>query len=200
MKPRTIVIDGTTYHSVEEMPPDIRQKYERAMKSLGDANDNGIPDAFERFNIFADTNRNGAPDILEDIVAGQAAVNSMKIIVDGKQFRGIENLPPEVRARYEEAMRQLDADGNGVPDVVETRSNTNIEASSVSAGGWQDLSHSADGSGYISTSSTAPQKPLALSPTVTPDTTNGWMLVLSALFLVLICAAGVAGAWYFLLR
>lgn len=200
MKPRTIVIDGTTYHSVEEMPPDIRQKYEQAMQSLGDANDNGIPDAFERFNIFADKNRNGAPDVLEDIVAGQAAVNSMKIIVDGKELRGIENLPPELRAHYEESIRQLDANRNGIPDVVEARSNADLEATGVSAGVGEDRSGSATSSDSITASFAARQKPLAVSPTVTPDTTNGWMLVLTGLFLVLLCAAGLSGVWYYFLR
>ena len=35
MNPKIIVIDGKTYHSVEEMPPDIRQKYEQAMQRAG---------------------------------------------------------------------------------------------------------------------------------------------------------------------
>ena len=61
MGPRIIVIDGKTYNNIEEMPPDIRQKYEQAMRSLGDANNNNLPDAFETMNIFADKDRNGAP-------------------------------------------------------------------------------------------------------------------------------------------
>jgi hypothetical protein len=47
MNPKVIVIDGKTYHSVEEMPADVREKYEQAMRSLGDANNNQIPDVFE---------------------------------------------------------------------------------------------------------------------------------------------------------
>jgi hypothetical protein len=54
VNPKVIVIDGKTYRSPDEMPPDIRQKYEQAMRSLGDANGNQIPDAFETMNIFAD--------------------------------------------------------------------------------------------------------------------------------------------------
>jgi hypothetical protein len=30
MNPKLIVIDGRTYHSIDEMPSDIRQKYEQA--------------------------------------------------------------------------------------------------------------------------------------------------------------------------
>src|SRR5215207_4100623 len=114
MQPKIIVIDGKTYHSVNEMPADVRQKYEQAMRSLGDANENRIPDAFETMNILADKNKNGVPDVLENIVAGNAAVNSMKIVINGKEFNGMENLPPEARARYAEAMGNLDANRNGI--------------------------------------------------------------------------------------
>lgn len=53
MNPKIIVIDGKTYNRVENMPPDVRQKYEAAMRSPGDANNNRIPDAFENMNILA---------------------------------------------------------------------------------------------------------------------------------------------------
>src|SRR5215216_1301713 len=95
VNPKVIVIDGKTYRSPDEMPPDIRQKYEQAMRSLGDANGNQIPDAFETMNIFADKDRDGVPDVLENIAAGHAVVNHMKIIIDGKEFDGVEHLPPE---------------------------------------------------------------------------------------------------------
>ncbi|RPJ23512.1 MAG: hypothetical protein EHM33_20670, partial [Chloroflexi bacterium] len=132
MNPKLIVIDGKTYHSVDEMPPDIRQKYEQAIRSLGDANDNHIPDAFETLNIFADRNKNGVPDVLENVAAGHAVVNSMKIIVDGKEFNGLENLPPEARARYEEAIGKLDANRNGVPDFAEAMANTTDQTANIS--------------------------------------------------------------------
>src|SRR5687767_7086425 len=119
MDPKIIVIDGKTYHSVEEMPPAIRQKYEQAMQTPGHANSNQIPDAFETMNIFADKDKDGLPDILENIASSQATVRSMKIIVDGKEFNSLEALPPEARARYEEAMGKLDANRNGVPDFAE---------------------------------------------------------------------------------
>ena len=32
MDPKVIIIDGKTYHSVAQMPPGIRQKYEQAMR------------------------------------------------------------------------------------------------------------------------------------------------------------------------
>src|SRR5690349_2530393 len=164
MNPKVIVIDGKTYQSVEEMPPDIRQKYEQAMRSLGDVNSNRIPDAFESMNILADKDKNGVPDVLENLTAGNVAVNSMKIIVDGKEFDGLENLPPEVRAKYAEAMGKLDANRNGIPDFGE----------GMFGSGTQNV---------MSVSSPVVETPrraalLPVSPTITPDTSNGWMLAL----------------------
>jgi hypothetical protein len=184
MNPKIIVIDGKTYHSVEEMPSDIRQKYEQAMRSLGDANSNKIPDAFETMNIFADKDQDSIPDVLENLSAGHAAMSSMKIIVDGKEFDGLEHLPPEVRAKYEEAMGKLDANRNGIPDFAEGMFKTpNQNVMSVS-------------------STPAPPRaaPMPVSPTITPDTSNGLMLVLAGLFLFLLCAAGAGAVWYFFLR
>jgi hypothetical protein len=186
MNPKIIVIDGKTYHSVDEMPPDIRQKYEQAMRSLGDANRDQVPGAFETLNIFADQDKDGIADILENLTAGQVGVSSMKIIVDGKEFAGLENLPPEARAKYEEAMGKLDANRNGIPDFAEGMINTaNQNLMSVS-----------------STTSETPRRsaPLPVSPTITPDTSNGLMLVLAGLFIFLLCAAGAGAVWYFFLR
>lgn len=186
MNPKVIVIDGKTYKDVNEMPPEIRQQYEQAMKSLGDSNNNQIPDAFETMNILGDKDKNGVPDVLENIVAGQSVVNSMKIIVDGKEFNGLEDLPPEARARYEEAMGKLDANRNGIPDFVERMINTSNQNASVSANFGVETAHRS--------------APMPVTPTITPDTSNGWMLALAGLFLVALCVAGVAGVWYFFLR
>ncbi|HEX5808128.1 MAG TPA: hypothetical protein VFY25_05640 [Anaerolineales bacterium] len=64
MQQRVIMIDGKTYNSVEEMPPDISHNYEPAIKALGDTNNYNIPDAFETTELFVDKNGNGAPDRL----------------------------------------------------------------------------------------------------------------------------------------
>ncbi len=186
MNPKIIVIDGKTYNSIEVMPPEVRQKYEQAMQSLGDANGNRIPDAFETANILGDKDKNGIPDILENLVAGQAVVNSMKIIVDGKEFNGIENLPPEARARYEAAMGKLDANQNGIPDFVEGMIKTTNQTSSSSTS--------------LAAETPRSSAPLPVTPTITPDTSNGLMLALAGLFIFLLCVAVGGAVWYFFLR
>jgi hypothetical protein len=192
MNPKVIVIDGKTYHSVEEMPADIRQKYEEAMRSVGDANSNRIPDAFESMNILADKDKNGLPDVLENIATGHVAVNSMKIVIDGKEFSSIENLPPEARARYEAAMGKLDSDRNGIPDFVEGMTGASNKTVNVSASfGVETPRRSAKPS---------PDNSMPVSATITPDTSNGWMIVLAGVFILLLCVAGAAGVWYLFLR
>jgi hypothetical protein len=43
-----------------------------------------------------------------------------KIVVDGKEYANVEEMPPEVRAVYEDAMSFVaDKDANGVPDILE---------------------------------------------------------------------------------
>jgi hypothetical protein len=186
MNSKVIIIDGKTYTSVDEMPPDIRQKYEQAMHSLGDANRNRIADAFETADIFADKDQDGVPDVLENLTTSQTSVSSMKIIVDGKEFNGLEDLPPEARARYEEAMGKLDANRNGIPDFVEGMMvGTNQNVMSVSDVGPATPRRSS---------------PLPVNPTITPDTSNGMMLVLAGLFIFLLCVAGAGAVWYFFLR
>ena len=186
MNPRIIVIDGKTYNGVEEMPPDIRQKYEAAMRSLGDANHNRIPDAFENMNVFADKDKNGVPDVVENLVAGQAAVNSMKIIVDGKEFNSLEGLPPEARAKYEAAMSKLDANQNGIPDFVEGMMKTTNQTASPPAS--------------FTVEAQQRSASLPVNPTITPDTSNGLMLALAGLFVLFFCVVAAGAVWYFFLR
>jgi len=191
MNPKIIVIDGKTYHSVEEMPAGVRQQYEKAMQSLGDVNGNHVPDGFETVssetvNILADKNKNGVPDILENLVAGQAVVNSVKIIVDGKEFNGIENLPPEARASYQAAMSKLDANQNGIPDFAEGVIKVPDQTTSSSTG--------------FSVGTSPSSLSLPASPTITPDTSNGFMLALAGLFVLFLCVLAVGAVWYFFLR
>jgi hypothetical protein len=168
------------------MPAEVREKYEQAMRSLGDANNNQIPDAFETLNIFADQDKDGVPDVLENLTASHAIVSRIKIVIDGKEFDGLENLPPEARAKYVEAMGKLDANRNGIPDFVEGVINTSNQTVNSPVRVGVDTPHRS--------------APLPVSPTITPDTSNGWMLVLTGLFLLASCAASAAGVWYFVLR
>ena len=186
MKPRLIVIDGKTYTSVNEMPADVRLQYEQAMSSFKDQDQNRIPDSIESGNLPGDNNRNGLPDVFENAFSSGNLMSSMKVIMDGKEVNSPNDLPPDARARYDRAMSGLDVNKNGLPDFMEGMMGTQQQASSVS------------------TSFEAPRpprsQPINASPTVTPDTSNGWMLALLAMIFLMVCAVGAVGIWYFFFR
>src|SRR6266498_3909586 len=95
--------NGKTYNSLDDMPPDVRAQYEAVS------------------NVFADKNQNGVPDIMENLMgAGAIRMQTNTIIYDGKTYTNVNDLPPEVRAKYEAAMGKLaDENHNGIPDVIE---------------------------------------------------------------------------------
>ena len=188
MKPRLIVIDGKTYNSVNEMPEDVRRQYEQAMSSFKDQDSNRVPDVLESNNLFADNNRNGIPDSLENGPGAPIIANAVKVVVDGKEFNSLDDLPPEARRKYEQAMGALDANRNGIPDFMEGMMNIQPGAAPASS------SHSVEAPRPART----PIVPT--NDTFTPDTSNGWMLVLLGALFFFICAAAAAGIWYFFLR
>lgn len=100
---QTFVINGKTYTSPDDMPPDVRAQYESMS------------------NILADKNANGVPDIMDNLVgANGTLMQSNTIIFDGKTYANMDELPPEGRAAFEKAMGKLaDDNHNGVPDVIE---------------------------------------------------------------------------------
>jgi hypothetical protein len=188
MNPKIIVIDGKTYRSVDEMPEDVRRRYEEAMSSLKDQNGNRVPDAFENNNMLTDNNRNGIPDILENTAGAPIFAKAMKILLDGKEFNSIDELPPEPRLKYEKAMGMLDANRNGVPDFMEGMLGTQQPAAPISTNLGSDIPRSV-----------SPMS-VPVTPTITPDTSNGGMLALLGFVLLMVCLAGAAGVWYFFLR
>ena len=188
MDPRRIVIDGKTYHSLNEMPADVRARYEQALRSLKDQDGNRVPDALEGNNLLADANRDGVPGLIESTEGAPLVTNRLKVLVDGQEYNSLDDLPPEVRARYELAMGALDANRNGIPDFVEGMVGTHSGMSHVANNQTNHTLHH------------APRTPMPVSPVITPDTSNGWMFALIGAFLLFLCAAGALGVWYFLFR
>jgi hypothetical protein len=192
MKPKLIVIDGKTYNSVAEMPEEVRRNYERAMSQFADKDGNGMPDAFDNLNALTDKNRDGIPDAFEGMVSNLAA-SSARIIVDGTVYNSIDELPPDIRARYDQAVGSMDANRNGVPDFLEGMINTANQTLNAETGFETEAPRQPS---Y----NTARSNPLPVSPTITPDTSNGLMLALAGVFLLVLCAAGVFGIWFFFIR
>ena len=187
MNPKIIVIDGKTYKSVEEMPEDVLRNYESAMSQLQDNDRNGMPDALENLTNFADQNKNGMPDAFEGMVSN--IISSTKIIADGNEYNSLEELPPDVRAKYEQAMGALDSNRNGVPDFFEGMINTPVQTNNP-----QNTS-------AISPPSTPRYSTMTpASSNIEPEATNKWMLALFGIVLFGVCVAGAFAAWYFFIR
>ncbi|HSG44110.1 MAG TPA: hypothetical protein VLA72_13220 [Anaerolineales bacterium] len=185
MKSNLIVIDGKTYKSIEEMSPDVRAKYERAMNSFKDDDRNGFPDQFERPNILSDQDKNGIPDIFEGGTSTEIRTSTTKFVVNRTEYGSLDDLPPDARARYEQAMGEMDKNQNGIPDFAE------------------DMFRKVQPSNAQRTKTSPPQRPskaMNTSPTISPDTTSGWKLVLLVGFLLFACVTGSAAVWSFFLH
>ena len=88
-----ITINGREYSSVEEMPPDVRKEYERAMSLLADRDGNGVPDVFEgQLNSSASVTTTGAAKDFTSTV-----VTSSQYVVNGKNYDRWEDISAELR-------------------------------------------------------------------------------------------------------
>lgn len=170
MNPKLIVIDGKTYNSVTEMPSDVRARYEQATRGM------------------KDVDRDGPQDVFDAAPPAPVVSSGMRFVVDGREYNSIEDLPLEARAKYEQAMGALDKNLNGIPDFVEGML------------GMSPQTPAQPGMTATPAPRHASRVPQTASPTISPDTSNGWVLVLAGGFLLLLCAAGAAGVWYFFLR
>ena len=173
MNQKFIVVDGKTYKSVDEMPEDVRTKYENAMRNL-DQNQNGIPDVFENATSIRGSTIN--------------VTSATKIIVNGQTYDSLDQLPPEVRAKYEQALNTMDANHNGVPDFLEGMLNIpNQNTNQASAN--------------FGITTPPPSQPIPVGSTMEPESSGRWLPIISGLILIGVClvAATVVG-WYFFLR
>ena len=203
MNQKIIVIDGKTYHSVDEMPEDVRRNYESALRNF-DKNQNGTPDLFENKNPFADQNKNGVPDAFEGLASFQGSTTNVtsatKIIVNGQVYDSLEQLPPDVRAKYEQAMGALDANKNGIPDFVEGMFMTPNQANNIATNfGTANLQPAARNP-FDGAIGATQDKPIPVNSTIEPESSGGWMLALAGIILVGLCLAAAAGVWYFFLK
>ena len=100
-----VTFNGRAYDSLEAMPPEVRAAYDRAVEMLnyGGTGSGANP----RINIKMSTN--------------------VRFVHDGKPYNSLDEMPPEVRAKYATAMHQVDKDDNGVPGFLEGRSSSRTD-------------------------------------------------------------------------
>lgn len=101
-----ITFNGRDYDSPEAMPPEVRAAYDRAVEMLKNGGKGSGTNP--RINIKMSTN--------------------VRFVHDGKTYNSLDEMPPEVRAKYATAMHQIDRDDNGVPDILEAGSSSRTDA------------------------------------------------------------------------
>jgi hypothetical protein len=109
-----ILFNGKTYDSVDDLPPESRAAYQKALEFLHDTDKNGVPDFLEGKPM---AEINNVP-LTVDVQTGT------NFIVGDKVYTNLDELPPEARLKYDQAVAKLgplmsDADGNGIPDIFE---------------------------------------------------------------------------------
>ena len=86
----TIIFNGKSYNSLEEMPEKERKAYDQMM------------------DIFADKNGNGIPDFMEgDMVQTVLAANSTSINISGQTYHNLNDLTPELRQSVDKAFKVI---------------------------------------------------------------------------------------------
>jgi len=106
-----IIFNGKVYHSPDEMPPDIRAHYERLETFFADENRDNIPDSLqgkgiqgikEIINFAKDISKSSQavgffdPDQITIIKINDTAIN-----INGREFRGLEEMPADIREIFE---------------------------------------------------------------------------------------------------
>jgi len=195
MNSKLIVIDGKTYNSVEEMPMEVRALYEEAMRNISR---DRLHNPVENLDPFKDRDGDGIADGFENMTPQQNMVgtvmNSAQFVVNGQIYNSLDQLPPEYRAKYEQAMGNMDANRNGIPDFVEGILKmtgqplpTTMSTSDIATPGHiQSTAHTQHKSQYNTSA-------------IEPESNNNWLVLLIGIAFVGLCLLTVAAsAWYFL--
>ena len=89
-----ITINGQEYESPEAMPPEVRRKYEEAMRLIGPSLAGGMSGGNTR--VFTTGRGQG--------VDANLIVNKV-VTVNDRTYGSVNELPPEVRKEYEDALK-----------------------------------------------------------------------------------------------
>lgn len=85
---REFIVNGKKYNSVEEMPPELRETYEKAMRS-------GAGVTIEKPQVHMET----------------------KIVFNGKEYESLEAMPEDMRRLYRSVMKSVDT-GEASSDLL----------------------------------------------------------------------------------
>jgi Fe-S cluster assembly scaffold protein SufB len=95
----SIKFNGKEYGSADEMPSEERQTYERIMAAMADPKK-----AAQGMITFKNS--------------------TTKIVFNGQEYGSTSDMPPEIRQAYEKLLANVDANRNGIPDMLESGTKT----------------------------------------------------------------------------
>jgi hypothetical protein len=87
---RKFIVNGKEYNSVEEMPPELREAYEKAARS-------GAGVRIDKPHVKVET----------------------KIVFNGKEYQNLEAMPADVRRLYQSVMKSVET-GEASPEILST--------------------------------------------------------------------------------
>ena len=93
-----ITINGQTFASVEEMPPELRREYDLAMQML--ARNSGGPGGKQDGDVSISTE---SSDPAHHSVKTVARMTTQRIIVNGREYHDLSDVPAAARAALHEA-------------------------------------------------------------------------------------------------
>lgn len=113
-----IIFNGRAYRDETEMPATVREKYLRLNAFFRDANQDGVLDFLQEnglkgikevFEFAKDISRNGnlnTRSIPNQIYSIQ--VFGPEIVINGRSFPTINDMPPDIRENYERIIREVE--------------------------------------------------------------------------------------------
>jgi len=90
---RKITVNGVVYDSIEAMPPEVRRQYDEAMKTLS-----SLPSGQDGGTTQVFTGGLGKN-------VGASVVVNRFVTVNNKTYGNLDEVPPEVRQQFQDAMQ-----------------------------------------------------------------------------------------------
>ncbi len=124
------------------------------------------------------------------------------IVIYGKAYRSMKDMPPDIREKYELAMCLLgDAEAGCFPDVGPG----DPQAERAGRDAPEEMTNSTNQTANVSTAfdedldslEASDDEPVPFDTDINSDASNTWVLALAG---TLLCLGGLAGAWYVFLR
>jgi hypothetical protein len=154
-----IRVNGQAYGSVEGLPADVRQAHERALARMSATTAEQLASGSTQTKLVF----NGEDGTTTTRIAANTTIR-----FNGREYTGVDKMPAALRRLFEAVIATVDANRNGMPDVLET--------TAQETGRWL----------LAPTSMTASS---AGGGVVRPDSTRSWLVIAGVVVAAMLLAA-----------